>query len=96
MILKDNRNYSGIPVIIMDPSTGQKTSSSSVRVLLNIAGVEAKLHKRNMYNFRQYFSSKLCTFRISIQTIKERESKTSGHGFKDSDYHKPLLGLRKE
>lgn len=31
------------PVIIMDPSTGQKNSSSSVSALLNIAGVDANL-----------------------------------------------------
>lgn len=36
---------SNIPVIIMDPSTGHKNTSSSVSVLLNIAGVDANLHK---------------------------------------------------
>ena len=30
---------------MMDPSTGHKKASSSVIVLLNIAGVEANLHK---------------------------------------------------
>ena len=34
-----------LPVIIMDPSTGHKNSSSSVSALLNIAGVEANLKK---------------------------------------------------
>lgn len=38
---------SNIPVIIMDPSTGHKNTSSSVSVLLNIAGVDANLHKNN-------------------------------------------------
>lgn len=34
-----------LPVIIMDPSTGHKNTSSSVSVLLNIAGVDANLQK---------------------------------------------------
>ena len=34
-----------LPVIMMAPSTGHPTSSFSVRVLLNIAGVEANLHE---------------------------------------------------
>lgn len=33
-----------VPVIIMAPSTGKWFISSSVSVLLNIAGVEANLH----------------------------------------------------
>ena len=34
-----------LPVIIMDPSAGHKNRSSSVSVLLNIAGVDANLQK---------------------------------------------------
>lgn len=38
-----------LPVIIIDPSAGQKSASSSVIVLLNIAGVEANLQKKKRY-----------------------------------------------
>lgn len=34
-----------LPVIIMDPSTGHEKLSSSVIVLLNIAGVDANLQQ---------------------------------------------------
>lgn len=34
-----------LPVIIIDPSTGHENLSSSVIVLLNIAGVDANLQK---------------------------------------------------
>lgn len=37
-------NTCDLPVIIMAPSTGHKKPSSSVMVLLNIAGVDANLH----------------------------------------------------
>lgn len=33
----------------MDPSTGQKNASSFVRVLLNMAGVDANLQKGTKY-----------------------------------------------
>lgn len=45
------------PVIIIDPSTGHKKSSFLVRVLLNIAGVEANLHKNNSDLNLQYHIS---------------------------------------
>lgn len=35
-----------IPVIIIAPSAGHKNASSSVNVLLNIAGVEANLQNK--------------------------------------------------
>ena len=44
------KKMSDIPVIIMDPSTGHKNASSSVSVLLNIAGVDANLQKGKQQN----------------------------------------------
>lgn len=35
-----------IPVIMIAPSAGHKNASSSVNVLLNIAGVDANLQKQ--------------------------------------------------
>lgn len=35
-----------VPVIIIDPSTGQRNASSFVSVLLNIAGVDANLERK--------------------------------------------------
>ena len=39
---------SQLPVIIIAPSTGHKNDSSSVSVLLNIAGVDANLEKARL------------------------------------------------
>lgn len=51
-------NMCDLPVIIMAPSTGHKKPSSSVTVLLNIAGVDANLHITRKKDSMKHFLSK--------------------------------------
>lgn len=71
------RSNGGLPVIIMDPSTGQRKSPFSVSVLLNIAGVDANLERRTKPIVTVHISS---VKRKMAQSIRPRKLAEKNRG----------------